>query len=92
MTYISPTANKNPGIVPPWLRTAPVTTQNNGGNTGIVPPWLQKDEYRILPIEEEYQILPIDQDYTILPIGETQFVSEPVSISPTTLADALRNR
>jgi hypothetical protein len=81
MTTITaaPAANRNPGIVPPWLtKPAPATK-----NPGIVPPWLQS-QIRILPVEDEVHILPVD--------GETQFVSTPASFSPTSLADVLRGR
>lgn len=73
------TADRNPGIVPPWLSTpAPAK------NPGIVPPWLQQP-ITILPVDEpEFTILPVD--------GETQFVSEPADVSPMSLGDALRGR
>ena len=75
---IAAATNRNPGIVPPWLTPAPTK------NPGIVPPWLQTP-IRILPVDEpEFHILPVG--------GETQFVSDPAAVSPTSLADALRSR
>ena len=81
MTSIAPASNQNPGIVPPWL-TSPAKPPVK--NPGIVPPWLQQPIH-ILPVDEpEFSILPVD--------GETTFVSTPVAVSPTSLADALRGR
>lgn len=88
MSSIAPATNKNPGIVPPWLTPRPPAK-----NPGIVPPWLQQP-IRILPIDEPITILPVDEpEFHILPVdGETQFVSTPAAVSPTSLADALRGR
>lgn len=72
-------ADRNPGIVPPWL------TPERAKNPGIVPPWLL-DPITILPVDGE-------PEFTILPVGgDTQFVPEPVDASPASLADALRGR
>lgn len=84
---ITSAADRNPGIVPPWL-SGPGT----GRNPGIVPPWLQRP-ITILPIEEPITILPVDEpEFEILPVDETQFVSESAVVSPTSLADILRGR
>lgn len=79
ITSTNGAANRNPGIVPPWL------TQPEPRNPGIVPPWLL-EPITILPIDEE-------QEFHILPVdGETQFVPESVDASPASLADVLRGR
>ncbi len=81
-------ANRNPGIVPPWL------TKPQAKNPGIVPPWLL-EPITILPVEDEpVTILPVDEpEFHILPVGgETQFVRQSVDASPASLIDALRGR
>lgn len=81
ITTTPPAADRNPGIVPPWLQ--PERTKN----PGIVPPWLA-DPIHILPVDDDDE--PI---FTILPVdGETQFVPEPVDAPPVSLADVLRGR
>ena len=83
-TMIQPTSsiettNRNPGIVPPWL------SEQGSKNPGIVPPWLL-EPIHTLPVDDE-------PEFHILPVGgDTQFVSESVDVSPTSLADAIRNR
>ena len=78
ITNINEAANRNPGIVPPWL------SKPQPRNPGIVPPWLE-DPITILPIDEqEFHVLPIS--------GTTKFVHESVDVSPTSLIDALRGR
>lgn len=75
---LNATANRNPGIVPPWL------SKPEPRNPGIVPPWLL-EPITILPVDEpEFHILPVD--------GETQFVAQSVDASPASLIDALRAR
>ncbi len=69
----------NSGIVPPWLQG------ERTKNPGIVPPWLL-EPIHILPVDDE-------PEFHILPVGgDTQFVTESVDVSPTSLADALRAR
>ncbi len=93
ITSTNGAANRNPGIVPPWL------TKPQPKNPGIVPPWLL-EPITILPIEEPtapapISILPVNdaEEYHILPVsGETQFVRESVDASPASLADVLRSR
>ncbi len=93
ITSTNGTANRNPGIVPPWL-TKPAQPKN----PGIVPPWLL-EPITILPVEdvaasEPITILPVaEPEFHILPFdGETQFVPMSAVASPATLADALRGR
>ncbi len=87
ITSTNGTANRNPGIVPPWLDTS------QAKNPGIVPPWLL-EPITILPVEEPITILPVGEpEFHILPVdGETQFVPELVDASPASLADVLRGR
>lgn len=69
----------------PWHRAA-LAFQARAAQPRDRSPWLQNSVH-ILPIEDApFHILPIALD------GETQFVTEPVSTSPMTLIDALRNR
>ncbi|MCW2955257.1 MAG: hypothetical protein JWO69_126 [Thermoleophilia bacterium] len=79
MTNITLTSTRNSGVVPPWLAVP------EPRNSGTVPPWFRP--------EETTHILPVDMELPLRTVGgETTFVSEPASISPTSLADALRNR
>lgn len=83
ITALPAAADRNPGIVPPWLVSEAPTK-----NPGIVPPWLA-DPIRILPVDEDSD----EPIFTILPIdGDTEFVPEPVDVTPTSLADAVRGR
>lgn len=78
ITSTNGAANRNPGIVPPWL------TKPEPRNPGIVPPWLL-NPITILPVDEpEFHTLPFDED--------TQFVTLSADASPASLADALRGR
>ena len=87
ITSTNGAANRNPGIVPPWL------TKPQAKNPGIVPPWLL-EPITILPVEEPVTILPVDApEFHILPVdGETQFVPQSADASPASLADVLRGR
>ena len=86
ITSTNGAANRNPGIVPPWL------TKPEPKNPGIVPPWLL-EPITILPIEEPVTILPVDvPEFHILPVDETQFVPVSADASPASLADVLRGR
>jgi hypothetical protein len=77
ITSTNGAANRNPGIVPPWL------TKPQPKNPGIVPPWLL----------EPITILPVDvPEFHILPVDETQFVPVSADASPASLADVLRGR
>ena len=79
ITSTNGAANRNPGIVPPWL------TQPMPKNPGIVPPWLL-NPITILPIDEpeEYHSLPVS--------GDTEFVPQSTDASPASLLDALHGR
>lgn len=87
ITSTNGAANRNPGIVPPWLTTP------QAKNAGIVPPWLL-EPITILPVEEPVAILPVSEpEFHILPVdGDTQFVPVSADASPASLADVLRRR